>query len=374
MPAPRSDEQVKLRLRLFQLAALSVFAALLYAGLVEELTVIRRYRLPLAAAAIGVDREVIWLPHRDPIGAESAVPSVVALDTATGNMRPPIELALAKYGSKLAVGPLGAWVAGGENSAELFYLDPRTNMVTTTIAVGVPISHLAVTNDAIWAVTFELLRIEPQRVLYGGKPTVVRIDPVTHAVVPVVSNLGGGPLLAAFDSIWLFDSNNESVHRIDPRTNTVVANIPVRLAIGQTAPAGLVRELIAGEGYVWLVCGRATLTPQPSWVARIDPTTNRLLAGKVEIANSAHFAAGGGFLWVATYDQGIGPRLLRFDPRTLKPVGEPMKVSPFVSRMAYGFDSLITVAVYANPETHPTIVQQYAFRPRWRRWFSRAVK
>ena len=358
------------RLRLFQLAGLLVLAALLYGGAIEELTVIRRYRLSLAADSIGVGGDVIWLSRRHPIGTESAVPSVVALDAASGNVRAPIELEVAKYGLTLAVGPLGAWVAGGDRRTELFHLDPRTNMVATTIAIGESIAHLAVASDAIWATTYGPLGPKP----YSGRHTVVRIDPVGPAVVPVGSNLGSGPLLAAFNSIWVFDSSNGSVNRIDSRTNTVVANISVVSPSGRTTPPRYLRQVIAGEDYVWLLYGFLGTTPLPSFVARIDPATNRLVGDYTEIGNSAHIAAGGGFLWVATYDQGIGPMLLRFDPRTLKMVGTPMKVTPFVSRLDYGFDSVITVAIYSNPESHPTIVQQYAFRPRWRRWFSRAVQ
>ena len=74
-----------------------------------------------------------------------------------------------------------------------------------------------------------------------------------------------GPLGTGFGSVWVAGHRNGAVHRVDPRTNEVVATIEV--------PDTLCGELAFGGGAVWAMnCGQGGV----SWVYRIDPRSNRV--------------------------------------------------------------------------------------------------
>jgi serine/threonine protein kinase len=102
------------------------------------------------------------------------------------------------------------------------------------------------------------------------KPTVApktdsiqRIDPKTNkllATIPVgTSNLGA--LAVGAGSIWVASADNNVVYRIDPKTNRFVS-IP-----GNGSPAGLA----FGDGFLWV------LNPLDNNVAQIDPGTNAVI-------------------------------------------------------------------------------------------------
>ena len=74
-------------------------------------------------------------------------------------------------------------------------------------------------------------------------------------------------VLATADAVWIADTHAGTVIRIDPKTNKVVATIPVGPA-GTSGP----NWLASGLGSIWVDI------PNNSTVVRIDPVTNRIQA------------------------------------------------------------------------------------------------
>src|SRR5207249_7950181 len=147
-------------------------------------------------------------------------------------------------------------------------------------------------------------------VMTDRKGVLSRIDPTTNKVVaqvPVKPNSFAA--MAGFGAIWvtntgeLRSTENGSVQRIDPKTNSVVATIAVR-----NQP----RFLAVGEGAVWV------LNQADGSVSRIDPETNKVVA-TIEAGVKGFggdIAAGEGAVWV----RGDKVLLVVIDPKTDKVV------------------------------------------------------
>jgi YVTN family beta-propeller protein len=92
----------------------------------------------------------------------------------------------------------------------------------------------------------------------------------------------------------------DSLQRIDPKTNKLLATIRVGSRPSSVA---------VGEGAVWVT------SQDDQTVSRIDPKTNRLSMTSAAGADPTHVAAGEGGVWVSNENDGT---LIRLDPRTLK--------------------------------------------------------
>ena len=89
--------------------------------------------------------------------------------------------------------------------------------------------------------------------------TVTRIDP-TGLLTPIPVGHGPSGIAVGADGVWVADTLDDAVVRIDPSTRAVTTMIPVG-----RAPTGVA----VGEGSVWVAdSGDGTVT-------RIDPTTGR---------------------------------------------------------------------------------------------------
>jgi YVTN family beta-propeller protein len=121
-----------------------------------------------------------------------------------------------------------------------------------------------------------------------------------------------GVPVVAFDSVWVANCSDQSLYRIDCRTNTVVATIPTGLAdrSGELSVA-------AGGGAIWL------LTDAAGVLSRIDPRTNTVVT-KIDVAPNSYAAAfdmNTNSVWVTnTGARGAtGPGAIqRIDPATNK--------------------------------------------------------
>lgn len=119
----------------------------------------------------------------------------------------------------------------------------------------------------------------------GATDTVTRVDPVTHGTLNM--SVGHQPIMAlpAGDSVWVSNSVDATVSRLDPATGAVRATIPV--------PGGQTAGLAFAGGLVWVASYRGSL------VAAIDPITNTVL-GTVAVPGRAENLAvdPDGMLWV----------------------------------------------------------------------------
>src|ERR1051326_5347633 len=108
------------------------------------------------------------------------------------------------------------------------------------------------TADALW-------------VANGPKNTIHRIDPAANKVIAAVT-VGKRPcsgLAYGFGSIWTPSCGDKTLVRVDEKTNQVVATIPV-------GPADSEGGVTTGAGSVWMV------SDPKGVLARINPAVNRV--------------------------------------------------------------------------------------------------
>ena len=151
-----------------------------------------------------------------------------------------------------------------------------------------------VTDDAVW-------------VTNGPKNTVHRLDPKTNKVVAAVT-VGTRPcsgLAAGFGTVWVPNCGDrsgegKSVSRIDMKTNEVVATLPI-------GPAQSEGGVATGAGSFWMV------SDQKGVLSRIDPATNKVIAEIPVPEKSAAVNFGEDAAWVTTP---AANTLTRVDPKT----------------------------------------------------------
>src|SRR6266404_2023468 len=110
--------------------------------------------------------------------------------------------------------------------------------------------------------------ILPDSVWIGNKPknTITRLDPKTNMVVTTipVGQLPCSGLAAGFGSVWVPNCGDKTLSRIDVATNKVVATIPL-------GPADTEGAIAASEDSIWY------LTDAKGVLSRIDPATNQAI-------------------------------------------------------------------------------------------------
>jgi YVTN family beta-propeller protein len=171
------------------------------------------------------------------------------------------------------------------------------------------------TDDAVW-------------VTNGPKGTVHRLDPRTNTVVAVVQ-VGKRPcsgLAAGFGSVWVPNCGDKTLSRVDVKTNQVTATLPI-------PPSQSEGGVAASPAAVWLV------TDAKGVLSRIDPATNTV-AAEIQIApNSAGVAYGEGAVWVTTPEKNL---LTRIDPESNQ-VTHTIEVGPQPRFLTVGAGSVWTL-------------------------------
>jgi YVTN family beta-propeller protein len=344
--------------------------------------------LPAKPTALVVGQHEIWIVGA-PVSDHSATGTravVYGVDPAAGRIVASAVLPADPYRAKLAISPTGLWLSNGRGAVlKLDLATARVVVKTTLPAVGAPIAADA---HSLWTIDGSgvLLRIDPSEgrvrsrtklartagahptdlevadgkiwVSFGrmtsapagfwgptvrigqkraipisvrGTPTrlrfgagaiwvkslstqVTRIDPRTNRVIariPVGS--GWGDFAFGFGSVWVTSFDTNIVSRIDPRTNRVIA----RIATAGLAPMGIA----ATKDAIWVANHHADpyggRVNQTGSVVRIDPDTNRVVA---KIPLGAHEPVGGpdnmasaaGDIWLNIPNQAL---VVRIDAR-----------------------------------------------------------
>lgn len=150
---------------------------------------------------------------------------------------------------------------------------------------GVP-DWQAITADAVW-------------VSNGPKNTVHRIDPETNTVVASIP-VGQKPcsgLAAGFGSVWVPNCVDKTISRIDTKTNRVVATIAV-------GPAQSEGGLAASPDSVWI------LSDAKGVLSRIDPDTNKVVAEIIVPSGSFAAVLGeDGAIWISSTENNLVSRV-----------------------------------------------------------------
>jgi YVTN family beta-propeller protein len=160
------------------------------------------------------------------------------------------------------------------------------------------------------------------------KNTVSRIDPKTNKVVATIT-VGKDPcsgLAAGFDSIWVPNCGDPSVSRIDRQTGKVTATLP--LTIGNEEGG-----LATGAGSVWM------MTDAKGTLARIDPATNKIVAEIYVAPGSYAVAFGEGAVWVTSTEKSV---VSRVNPHT-NVIEETIAVGPRPRFLTVGEGAVWTI-------------------------------
>jgi len=176
---------------------------------------------------------------------------------------------------------------------------------------GVRREMSAITPDAVFPIEgtpdWQVLTEDAVWVANGPKNTVHRLDPKSNTVIAAVT-VGKRPcsgLAAGFGSIWSPSCGDKTVARIDVKTNQVVATVPV-------GPAESEGGIAASPDAIWLVTDRKGV------LARIDPSANKVSAEVTIPPNSAAVFYGEGSVWVSTPEKNL---LTRVNPKNNQVTG-----------------------------------------------------
>jgi DNA-binding SARP family transcriptional activator/ABC-type branched-subunit amino acid transport system substrate-binding protein len=245
----------------------------------------------LLAAAIGA--AVFQLTRNEEMVGTSGA---LLLDPGTGHVVDAVPLGTAP--SNVAIGEGGVWVVDRDNRA-ISEIDPQTRRVARTFSTAGTPTDVAVGAGAVWITNADVA----ESVLPAS---VSRFDPQAGAVVDTIelARRPGGHQYSVFpgftrqhvaathEAVWVINQD-QSVSRIDPQSNRVVARIRNVKA----------ENVAAGDGDVW-VTEDTTLT-------EIDPRLNRV-SRRISIPADKLTAldVGGGAVWVA---DPLGGKIWRVD-------------------------------------------------------------
>ncbi|HKD09789.1 MAG TPA: hypothetical protein VKB79_28040 [Bryobacteraceae bacterium] len=229
----------------------------------------------------------------------------------------------------------GVWVSNGPMNT-VHRLDAKTNQIAATVTVGKrPCSGLTAGFGSVW-------------VPNCGDKTVSRVDMATNAViatVPVGPAESEGGIAASPDAIWLVTDPQGKLSRIDPKTNTVAAQIDI--------PAGSAAVYYADEA-VWVT------TPAKNMLTRVDTATNKV-TDSIEVGPGPRFeTAGAGSIW--TLNQGDGT-ISRVDTKTRKvvatvEVGIPGSGGEIAFGLGHVWATIFTIPISEiDPATNKVIRQ-----------------
>ena len=182
--------------------------------------------------------------------------------------------------------PLRPGVVVGENAVGV--IGPGDDAPRDAVQVGKRPTAVAAGFGSVW-------------VTNSGDNSLTRIDRHTLTGAPVPTG-GASPsgVTVGFGSVWVANSGDATVTRIDPTTAR-----PTTISV-RPGPTGIV----AAFGSIWVT------NSLDASVTKIDPDTNEPVKVVPVGAGPTGIAAGAGYLWVT--NQGDGT-VTRFHPDTLVP-------------------------------------------------------
>jgi YVTN family beta-propeller protein len=214
-------------------------------------------------------------------------PGIARVDVKTNEVK-----VVAKTVTPVTLGPVIAvssiWVVsdGPDKKSRLIRIDPESNAVVADMSLNTKALALAFGQGSLWVATDnnELLKISPY--------TVVTSEIIKVGKSPRSIAIGEG-------AVWTLNAGDDSVSRVDPKTNKVANTIK----IGAPVAGG---QIAVGEGSVWV---SAPGTP----LARIDPRTNHVVQLFTGEGGGAILVAQGA-IWIT----GTPKAIWRLDPKLIE--------------------------------------------------------
>ena len=247
---------------------------------------------------------------------------VLRIDPGTGRV---VGRVAVDFAAGLDFGEGSVWATSSRDGT-LSRIDPETGRVTAKIPIGAGVANDVEVDErsgAVWVASQyspgNADELSQQDYEKGVRPEpdagakLVRVDPRTNRVVariPIEAEAieGGasGVSVGEGGAVWVTSVNGKLL-RVDPETDEVVA----RLELGDNAlhddSAGGVE---ASGGAVWV---RATLDYNgPGWtqhLIRVDPESNRVV-GSVEVEDASGLAVGPDAVWLTTANVETGEGVL----------------------------------------------------------------
>lgn len=143
---------------------------------------------------------------------------------------------------------------------------------------------------------------DPRRLPGGCGPGTVH-DAPTGSFIVRGCDLPSAITVAA-GSLWIARNDTRTVERMNPKTSTITATIPVGVRI---------LGMAGTDAGVWLA------SYEDDRVIRVDPLTNQVAVNDVLIHGPSAFAISGRFIWVA---RTRGKIVSRLDPLSAQPLAD----------------------------------------------------
>ena len=180
-------------------------------------------------------------------------------------------------------------------------------------------------------------------------PAAASVPPPGLPLVMSIAAPTPRSVITGYGSVWVTTGPTRTVIRLDPRTNAVIARIPM------SDPASV---MAVGAGAIWV-----TSFPGNS-LTRIDPWRNRV-TGTISLAPRGAGPVGvtvfRGFIWVANHDGEPTTSVSKIDPATMRvvdviPVGAddfagPQWIVSGAGSIWTNVNSLPNVVVRIDPRT-----------------------
>jgi streptogramin lyase len=235
--------------------------------------------------AVAVGREGVWVAERggvvliDPSSGRQAFPVIEVTNDPPSRANAPFSLALSRD---------RVWAA--RRDGVLVSIDRSTRRWTgKEMRYGRGPAAVALGNGAVWVNNYQ----------DEHEGSITRIDACSGDLRRVQVGRGANTVVSAFGSLWVTDSVDRSVERVDPGSGRKIASIG-----GVDDP----QDAIAADGLLWVTeYGQQSLRT-------IDPRSNHIVGSRIEVGpDPAGMAAGAGAVWVPLYGNGT---LTRVDLRT----------------------------------------------------------
>jgi YVTN family beta-propeller protein len=251
----------------------------------------KRRRMYAGAALIGVFAAAVAIPvfalGRGGGGSPTVAPNSAAIVDPRSN-RIVRSVAVGVRPDAVTGGEGSIWVANADDRT-LSRIDPATASLQRTISLTATPTALADLGGAIWVVS-------------GLRGTVAKVDTNVNQVVDTIDvstlrTVPGGGVAAGADALWAVFGNSLVV-KIDPGTSRVE-----RTGVAGTFPFGIA----VGYGAVW------TANRGDNTVSRILPETATTVATTTAGREPSAIAVGEGAVWVADRADGT---VTRIDPNS----------------------------------------------------------
>jgi hypothetical protein len=280
-----------------------------------------RMALTVATAAMAITAAIVAIPRlgSNPKPFDSGPTAAVRVKPA----QPRLIGKVPAHVFALAAGSNSLW--GLESDANpvlkprsLIRIDPSVRKVMARIPVGYVPQAVAADDHAIWVTNgsgcMEIVSCGdasyPPTFRFPYQNSVMRIDPRTNKVVASIRVTEPQDVAIGFGSVWVTTGNGTQLIRIDPASNRVIATV-------RAGTTGALSRIAIGTNAVYLT------VPQPSsggdesvLIAQVDPATNKFVntGRRVSVGSPLpDIAAGFGSVWVTTDASTTPSALYRFD-------------------------------------------------------------